>query len=76
MKGRFCLTNLISSYDKVTHLMHKGKAVDVVYPDFSLCTVSHSIFVKKLAAHGLDKHNILSKKTVQMAGPRDWRQMG
>lgn len=34
MKGRFCLTNLISSYDKVTHLMHKGKAVDVVYPDF------------------------------------------
>ncbi|GAB0202882.1 mitochondrial enolase superfamily member 1 [Grus japonensis] len=35
MKGRSCLTNLISFYDKMTCLVDEGKAVDVVYLDFS-----------------------------------------
>lgn len=35
MKGRSCLTNLISFYDKIAHLVDKGKAVDVVSLDLS-----------------------------------------
>ncbi|GAB0179299.1 hypothetical protein GRJ2_000395200 [Grus japonensis] len=56
MKGRSCLTNLSSFYDKVTHLVDEGKAVNVVYLDFSKVfdTISHSILLEKLAAHGLD----------------------
>ncbi|KAK4829460.1 hypothetical protein QYF61_004678 [Mycteria americana] len=56
MKGRSCLTNLISFYDKVTRLVDEGKAVGAVCLDFSKAfgTLSHSILLEKLAAHGLD----------------------
>jgi len=55
-KGRCCLTNLISFYDQVTHLVEEGKPVGVVYLDFSKAfdTVPDNILLEKLAAHGLE----------------------
>ena len=55
MKG---LTNLISFYDWVTRLVDWGKAVDVVYLDFSkaLDTASHNILLGKLTGCDLDRY--------------------
>ena len=60
MKGRTCLTNLISFYDRVTHLVDEGKAIDLVYLDFNKAfeVVSTSILLEKLAAHSLDRYTL------------------
>jgi len=56
MKNRSCLTNLVSFYDQVNCLMGRGKAVDVIYLDFSKAfdNIPCSILLEKLAAHDLE----------------------
>ena len=91
MKGRSCLTSLIS-YDQVTWLVGEGKAVDVVYLGFSKTsdTVSHSILPEKLVAHGLDGCTLRWVKTgwwlsqesggewshIQLAAGHEWCSPG
>ena len=73
-KGRSCLMNLISFCDKMTCPVDEGKAVDVVYLDFSKAfdTSSHSILLEKLAAHGLDRCTLHWVKSWLAAKPKEW----
>ena len=72
MNGRSCLTNLISLYGKVTHLVDEGKAVDVVYLDFSkeFGTVPYSILMEKPTVNGLDRHT-LGETLAGWPGPKE-----
>jgi len=60
MKGRPCLTDLISFCDKAILLVDEGEAMDVVHLNISKAfeTVSHSIILEMLAAHGLDRSTL------------------
>ncbi|GAB0205570.1 mitochondrial enolase superfamily member 1 [Grus japonensis] len=59
-KGKSCLTHLIAFYVSMTNRMDEGRAVDVVYLDFSKAfdTVSHNILISKLRKCGLGEWTV------------------
>ncbi|CAM4617835.1 unnamed protein product [Caretta caretta] len=59
-KGKSCLTNLVAFYDKITPSVDEGKAVDMLFLNFSKAfdTVSHSVLASKLKKYGLDEWTI------------------
>jgi len=59
-KGQSCLTNLIAFYHGMTSWVDEGRAVDVVYLDFSKAfdTASHNILLGKLRKCGLDECSV------------------
>ena len=59
-KGKSCLTNLIAFYDDMTGWVEQGRAMDVVYLDFSKAfdTVSDDILLGKLRKCGLDEWSV------------------
>ncbi|GAB0179021.1 mitochondrial enolase superfamily member 1 [Grus japonensis] len=56
-KGKSYLTNLITFYGEMAGLVDEGRAVYIVYLDFSKAfdTVSHKIHIEKLLNYGLDE---------------------
>uniref|UniRef100_A0A669QJK0 Reverse transcriptase domain-containing protein n=1 Tax=Phasianus colchicus TaxID=9054 RepID=A0A669QJK0_PHACC len=59
-RRRSCLTNLVAFYNVVTGWVDGGRAVDVVYLDFSkaLDTVFHNILITKLRKGGIDEWTV------------------
>ncbi|GAB0182767.1 mitochondrial enolase superfamily member 1 [Grus japonensis] len=59
-KGKSCLTNLIAFCDDMTGWVDEGRAVDVVYLNFSKAfdTISHNILIDKLRKCGLDEWTV------------------
>jgi len=55
VRGRSCLTNLLEFFEEVTRKVDEGKAVDVVYLDFSKAfdKVPHGRLVRKVQSLGI-----------------------
>ena len=61
----------------MTRLVDEGKAVDVVYLDFTKAfdMVSHRILLGKLAIHGLDRYTLLWVKNWLEGHANGWWSM-
>ena len=59
-KSKSCLTNPIAFYDGMSSWVYEGRAVDVVYCDFSNAfdSVSHNILLGKLRKSGQDEWSV------------------
>ena len=55
VKGKSCLTSLVEFFENVTKHIDEGKAVDVVYMDFSKAfdKVPHARLLEKVRGHGI-----------------------
>ena len=73
VRGRSCLTNLAEFFEEVTKTIDKGRAVDVVYMDFSKAfdKVPHGRLVKKVKAHGIQGE--VARWVENWLGHRMWR---
>lgn len=58
MRGKSCLSNLISFYERIPDLLDQGNAADVTILDFSKAfdSASYSILLEKLSSPQLDEH--------------------
>jgi len=76
MKVRSCLTNLISFSDQVTLLVDEGKAVDIVYLDFSkVFDTSPQHSPREVGSSWLRQvYSLLSKKLAEWLSPESCRE--
>ena len=60
MKGKSCLTSLMAFYNEMTGSVDEGRAVDVIYLDFSkaIDAVSHNIIIDKLTKYKFGKWSV------------------
>lgn len=60
IKGKSCLTNLMSFFSKITGLVDKGRVVPVVHLDFSKAfnNIPHKIPIEKLLKCWLDEQTV------------------
>jgi len=77
-KGKSCLANMITFYDGMTGWVDEGRALDVVYLDFSKAfdTVSHNILLGKLRKYGLDEWSvgwIKNHRITESQNSRGWK---
>jgi len=59
-KGKSCLTNMTAFSEGMTGWVDEGRAVDVVYFNFSKAfdTISHNILLGKFRKYGLDEWTV------------------